>query len=114
MLAALPAVTALAGSALRLPRTQEVEVDPHLTDPNHWNFTKVQGFSNRLSTAGDLNEQMLEDIVKQLNELTDKAAFLVRPTKLIVHPHMASLAQQIIEHRPGFLERLWWRLMPAP
>lgn len=108
-LAVLPALTVLGGSALRLPRREEteVEVDFRSTNPNNWNF------SNTLSTPTELSEKVLENMLRELT-LTGRTAFKIQPTKLLVHADMYERAHYVLTHRPGFFERLWWKLVPAP
>lgn len=108
-LAVLPALTVLGGSALRLPRREEIEVavDPISANPNNWSF------SNTLSTSADLSEKVLENMLRQLT-LTGRTAFKLQPTKLLVRADMYERAHRVLAHRPGLFERLWWMLVPAP
>jgi hypothetical protein len=115
-LAILPALTALGGAGLRLPARKDVEFEasPYLTSKDTW-YLKTEHadglkYFNRVSPGADLTEASIEDMVKQIRALTDNEVMRVFPTKLIVHPSMAKRAKAIIEHRPGFFERLWWRL----
>jgi len=119
MLIALPALTALAGSGLRLPRREDVAVDinSYLTDPKTAWFIKTEDeaglryferHSNTLRPSAELNEEMLEDILKHMRE-----PYTVRPTKLIVPPRLAERAEYTLTHRPTLFERFcWWLTSP--
>jgi hypothetical protein len=102
-LAALPLLTVLAGSGLRLPRRDGVEGTTDRTLTN----------SNDGAVQTDFSEKSLEDLLKQLRDTEVLSTFSVRPTKLTVHPHFAVRAREIIEYRPTFFERLWWNLTRA-
>lgn len=115
-LAILPALTALGGAGLRLPARKDVEVDvsPYLTSKDTW-YLKTEHsdglkYFNRVSSGADLSEASLEEMLKRIRAMPDNEVMAIRPTKLIVHPSMAARAKAILEHRPGFIERLWYKL----
>jgi hypothetical protein len=123
MLAVLPAITALAGSGLRLPPRKDVEFDatPYLTSKDAW-FIKTEDeaglkhfnrYSNRLSTSAELNEKAIEDILRQLKEHMREEPYRVLPTKLIVPPRLAHTAHYVLTHKPTLFERFMWRLFPV-
>lgn len=122
MLAALPAMTALAGAALVLPRRPALpDMSAYLAGPDTWypfpwiDHADPNAWSNRATEPADLTEQSLEDMLKHMREfITHPPSWALQPTKLHVHPDMADLARHVIEHRPGFIERLWWRLTYVP
>jgi len=126
MLAGMTALTALAGSSLRLPRREDIAVDinPYLTDPKTAWFIKTEDeaglryferHSNTLRPSAELNEEMLEDI---LNQIHDNQAFTtgplyLKPRKLIVPPRLAARAHYVLTHRPTLFERFcWWLTSP--
>lgn len=126
MLAALPALTVLAGSGIRLPRKEEVEVDfnAYFASPNAW-YIKTdhpQGlkYFHRearhaedfwdFSTERPFTEESLQALLKQMPD----RAYRVQPTKLIIQPHLAERAEYILTHRPGLVQRVWWWLNPEP
>jgi hypothetical protein len=124
MLAVLPAITALAGSGLRLPRREDVEVvdvNPYLTSNTAWYLkTEPEGGlkyfhrygHNTVSEAVELSERSLEDILKQMLD-SDHMLTYPRPMKLFVPPRLAMSAHHVLTHRPTLLERLLWRLFPV-
>lgn len=125
MLAVLPAVTALAGFPLRLPKATTAGTDfdtanlrYKCTERYSAGFTDWKGvfgsadFSNRISTGADLSEKSLEDLIKQMG---DVSKYVVRPTRGIVSPeeyHRIMRARDRERIRNWF-ERLWARIMPA-
>jgi hypothetical protein len=100
-MAVLPTLTVLAGSGLRLPRREDVEV-----------ATETR-FSNIQSSGVDLSEKVLTDLLNQLRDNEVMSMYHVRPYKLIIPPNMAKLAERVLTHRPTFFERLWWHLTSA-
>jgi hypothetical protein len=118
MLAALPAITALAGSTLRLPRREDIEVEvaDYFVSDTAWYIKTDQPdglkrfYRNTAGTDAPLNEKSLEDM---LNQLRDNEAFTVRPTKLIIPPRLAHTAQYVLTHKPTLFERFMWRLFPV-
>jgi hypothetical protein len=119
MLAALPAITALAGSGLLLPRRKDIEVEvaDYFASDTAWyikteheaGLKRFHRYSNNLSTPADLSERSLEELLKQVR---DNEAFLVRPTKLIIPPRLAHMAHYVLTHKPTLFERFMWRLFP--
>jgi len=111
MLAALPAITALAGSTLRLPRREDFDVNAYLTGRDAW-YLKT-GFPgslyNRATAELELTEKSLDDILKHMNE----GAYRVQPTKIHVPPRLAHTAQYVLTHKPTLFERFMWRLFPV-
>lgn len=120
VLAALPAITALAGSGLLLPRRKniEVEVCQYFTGTGSWylkmDVQEAQEFRefNRASAAADLSEKSIEHMLNQLRDNEVLSMYQVRPTKLIVHPDMAARAYAVLTHKPTLFERFMWRLFP--
>lgn len=120
MLAALPAITALAGSALRLPPRKEMDGDfdtanlRYKASERYSEAWTSANFSNQLSTRADLSEKSLDDMLKQMRQFIEHPPpFAVRPTKVIVHPDMYEAAHYALTHRPTLLERFLWRLFPV-
>jgi hypothetical protein len=119
MLAILPAVTALAGSGLRLPRRVDVEVvavKDYFASPDAW-YIKTDPpnglkhfYRNTAGTNAPFSEKSLEDMLSQIRDLNTAAVY---PTKLIVPPRLAERAHYVLTHRPTLLERLLWRLFPV-
>jgi hypothetical protein len=103
MLAALPAITALAGSGLRLPPRKDIEVEvaDYFASDTAW-YIKTE--------HEDLSERSLEEL---LNQLTDNDVIALRPTKLIVPPRLAHTAHYVLTHKPTLFERFMWRLFPV-
>jgi hypothetical protein len=118
MLAVLPAITALAGSGLLLPRRKDIEVEvaDYFASDTAWyikteheaGLKRFHRYSNNLSTSADLSERSLEELLKQLRVMT-----VVRPTKLIVPPRLAHTAHYVLTHKPTLFERFMWRLFPV-
>jgi hypothetical protein len=110
MLAVLPAVTALAGAGLRLPRREDivVESDPHLIGQNWYVSTGApESFSNNRSAASNLSERSLQDMLNWMETHTHR----VQPTKLIVPPNLVRAAHDVMHYSSlGFFDRLLWRL----
>jgi len=121
MLAILPAVTALAGAGLRLPRREDVEVDvnPYLTSNTAWYLTGPDAlgiprfYRHAYGNTAPLSEESLEDMLNQMRDNEVLSMYHVRPTKLVVPPRMAERANYVLTHRPTLLERLLWRLFPV-
>lgn len=122
MLAALPAITALAGSGLRLPKREDIESDfdtANLKYETHERFvggwTDPRGiFGNSLGVDSALSDKSLEDMLKHMREGIDKPPYYaLQPTKIYVSPEHHRLAHDILNRRYGWLERLLLRLMPA-
>lgn len=122
MLAALPAITALAGSGLLLPRRRDIEVEAgqYFASKDTW-YIKMDAqeaqefrYFNRVSSQADLNQESLEDMLKQMQQFIEHPPpFALKPAKLIVHPDMLERAQYVLTHRPTLLERFLWRLFPV-
>jgi hypothetical protein len=108
MLAALPAITALAGSGLLLPRRKDIEVEvaDYFASDTTWYIKTVADY---FASDTTLSERSLEELLKQVR---DNEAFLVRPTKLIVPPRLAHTAHYVLTHKPTLFERFMWRLFP--
>lgn len=81
-LAGIMAMGILAGAGLRLPKRQAVEVEPELnldkyfTGPNPWLI------------------------------MTSQQSLIVRPTKLIIPPHLQQRAVEILSRKPTLWNRI--------
>lgn len=102
LLAALPAMTALAGAGVRIPKRTVVYVEPRLAKTS-W----------QMQSHTPLREDSIVDLLNQLRDNEVLGMYHVRPTKLIVQSHLKARAEYILTHRPGLLERLWWHLTAA-
>lgn len=120
MLAVLPAVTALAGAGISLPRKDEVEVDTdmgkYFASPDTWYLktTRPDGlkhfYRNSLGTEVALSEESIEAALRHMQDHRNFAA--VRPTKLIVRPEMYHAARGVLERAEWPLFERWlWRLV---
>lgn len=103
MLAVLPAITALAGSGLRLPQRREVEVE------------EVKYFASNTTwyIKTDLTEKSIEDALKQLTDAMRHEPYRLNPTKIFVPPRLAHTAHYVLTHKPTLFERFMWRLFPV-
>lgn len=116
MLAVLPALTALAGSGLRLPKKVETEIEveggQYLASKDSWYIQTdlPNGFRNTVAAGAELTEKSFDDMLDAMRY--SMADYKVRPTKLIVHPDMVERAKYVLSHRAGLIERLWWWLNP--
>lgn len=113
MLAVLPAVTALAGSGLRLPSRHDIVADDEFEGPLFaTDGTSPWSYSNTLSTSAELSEKSLQDLLNQIrdNQFLTSYPMSARPTKLIVPRHLAARAKHVLEHEATLGERLWWWL----
>lgn len=107
-LAVLPALTILGGSALRLaPRREGLDV---AMDGDFKTENLRYKVTERFSKPAELSAKALEDLLAALHDNVALSNFAVRPTKLIVHPEMLERVRYILTHRPGFFERLWWKV----
>lgn len=117
-LAGLTAITALAGAGLRVPPRKEVEVEldisPYLASKDAW-YLKIETvglkhfYRNTAGSDVQLSEKSLEAMLFEL-QTYGQAFYKITPRKLIVPPHLAKRAKEIIEHRPGGDETsvMWW------
>jgi hypothetical protein len=124
MLAVLPAMTALAGSGLRLKPWEAITDDGDFdtaalrykcTERYSEGFTDWRGVFGNDSIYIDtpLSEKSLEDMLKQMRDFTEHPPeWALKPTKLIVDPKHYELATRILTERPPLWQRLWWRLTP--
>jgi hypothetical protein len=130
MLAALPAITALAGAGILPPRREDVEVtayeDPfsptaylnqYFTSKDSW-FIKMdaqeaQDFRYFCRTTDGRNVPLVEKSLEDtFNQVRANEALPVRPTKLIIPPRLAHTAHYVLTHKPTLFERFMWRLFP--
>jgi hypothetical protein len=124
MLAVLPAMTALAGSRLRIAEITTMQGDfdtanlrYKCTERFSAGFTDWRGvfgtdLSNRISTGADLSEKSLEDLCRQLQAIPNP---VIRPTRRIVSPqeYQAIMRARDNERIRNWFERLWRRVMAA-
>jgi hypothetical protein len=115
-LAGLTAVTALAGSRIKVPEFKEAAAATDFDTANlrvkcterySAGFTDWRGvFGNAPSSSAELNVKALEDMIR---ELTDNAMLTCQPTRLTVPPRLEARARHVIEHKPTLFERFaWW------
>lgn len=116
MLAVLPAITALAGSGMRLPRKDEVQVETdYFASDTAWYLKTDQThglksfYRTTAGTNAPLSEKSLEDMLEAMRY--NMADYQRRPSKLIVPPSLVKRAHEVLEYANlGFFDRLLWRL----
>lgn len=111
-LAGLTAVTALAGSRIKVPEFKEAAAATDFDTANlrvKCTERYSAGFTDwrvlTPSPSAELNVKALEDMLFEMQT----QGYSLRPTKLLVPPHLEARARHIIEHKPTLFERFaWW------